>query len=89
MLKLSGKWEILPADHPTVIRRLVKELNYRPAGFYHNGERYNQARFHKGVLQIRMGRDQWTTVEPMAISIYGFEDGSGGTIVASRTRCGH
>jgi len=80
-----SKWDILPSDHPTVIRRLVKELNHRPAGFYFNGGRFNQARFHKGRLEIRMGHDHWTVAGFESV----FGDGNGGTICASRTRCGY
>ncbi len=81
---------LLPVDHPTVIRRLCKELNYRPAGFYvfpaAAGEclgRFNQARFSKGALQVCMGRGQWITVTP---ADHTFDDGNGGTICASRTK---
>ena len=67
------------------MRRLVKELNYRPAGFYVSGSRYNRARFSKGKLQVCMGRGPWVTI--------GFEqyidDGNGNRIMASRTRCGY
>jgi hypothetical protein len=84
-LYLPKKFELLPANHPTVIRRLVKELNYRPAGFYVTGSRYNQARFKKGNLEVRMGRDKWVIIS----SDEYIGDGSGGRIMASRTRCGY
>lgn len=82
---LTGKWEILAKDHPTVVRRLCRELNHRPAGFYVNGERYNQARVMHGQLYTRMGGDPWIPQSPCNV----FDDGSGGTIEASRTKCGH
>lgn len=80
----QSKWDILPTNHPTVIRRLVKELNYREAGFYFNGHRFNQARFRKGNLEVRMGAGHWTVAGFESV----FGDGSGGVICASRTRCG-
>lgn len=81
----ESKWDILPSNHPTVIRRLCRELNHRSAGFYFNGARYNQARFHKGNLELRMGHGRWTVAGFESV----FGDGQGGTINPSRTRCGH
>lgn len=83
-MKTESKWDILPANHPTVIRRLVKELNYRSAGFYFNGERYNQARFSKGNLEVRMGRGPWIVAGFESV----FGDGNGGTVCACRVRGG-
>jgi len=86
--KLSSarrKQGILPLNHPTVIRRLCRELNHRDAGFYFNGQRFNQARFRKGNLEVRMGSGQWT-----AAGFYSsFGDGNGGYIEVSRIRCGN
>lgn len=83
-LTLPKKYQLLPSNHPTVMRRLVNELNYRDNGFYVTGSRYNQARFSKGQLQVRLGDQEWVTI--------GFEqfidDGYGNRICASRTRCG-
>lgn len=82
---IPRKWEILPLDHPTVLRRLVKELNHRDAGFYGpNGARFNQARLHAGRLQVRFGSFDWTDCP--ADSLY---DHASQPITASRTRCGH
>ncbi len=34
---------LLPFTSPTYLRRLAKELNALPDGFYHEGTRYNRA----------------------------------------------
>lgn len=36
---IPKKWELLPANHPTVLRRIVRELNRNFNGFYTNGLR--------------------------------------------------
>lgn len=86
-LQPISKWDILPQDHPLVIKRLVRELNHREAGFYFGGDRFNQARYSKGRLQVRQFYGPW--IEAGRESNGVFEDGNGGTICASRTRCGH
>ena len=73
--------KLLEPNHPTVLRRLVRELNSQQAGFYTNGHRYNRARLHKGQLQVRMTcMDRW---ESMGFENY-FSDGMGKQICASR-----
>jgi hypothetical protein len=86
-ITIPAKWQLLAADHPTVIRRLCRELNHRPNGFYCGGERCTRARVQKGKFQLYYLRDGygWITVSPTAR----LDDGNGGTICASRTRCGH
>jgi hypothetical protein len=54
------KTELLATNHPTVLRRLVRELNNQEAGFFTNGHRYNRARLSGGQLQIRLTSfDDW------------------------------
>ncbi len=79
------KWQILPENHPTVLRRLVRELNNNSHnGFYFNGERYNHARFSNGRVVVSFcGENQATLLD------YVISDPYGNVITASRTRCGH
>jgi hypothetical protein len=35
--------KILPFDSPTYLRRMARELNALPDGFYHNGQRWTRA----------------------------------------------
>ncbi len=87
------KWDILPKDHPTVLRRLVRELNGNINGFYLAGRRYHRARLHEGKVQIRgflapYDSPCWIDVEHTEqIDAY-FTDYNGQHICASRTRCG-
>lgn len=41
---------LLPLNHPTYLRRLARELNALPDGFYQDGTRYSRARFTAGSL---------------------------------------
>jgi len=43
----------LQLDSATYLRRLVRELNSLPDGFYVNGIRCNRASFTEGYLQVR------------------------------------
>ena len=83
---IPKKWELLPANHPTVLRRIVRELNRNFNGFYTNGHRFSRARIHKGQIQVRASR--WEPWETMGFEQF-FSDGNGNHICASRTRCGH
>ena len=82
------KWQLLPATHPTVRRRLVRALN--DAGwkslrsFYHDGGKWNCARIRKGQLQIGMCQEDWHTVDCCSH----FDDGNGNAIMVSRSVCG-
>jgi hypothetical protein len=42
----TQKKPLLDLNSPTYLRRLARELNALPDGFYHKGQRYNQARVH-------------------------------------------
>ena len=81
------KFAKLPVDHPTVLRRWVRELSHRPAGFYWHGQRFNQARVKAGRLQVRMCDGAWTDCPVDDSLVIG--DGSGGTVCVSRTVCGY
>lgn len=82
---IPAKWQMLPATHPTVLRRLAKELNHRSNGFYSHGERWTQAKFSKGRLMVLAGFEgKWTDATGWT-----FDDGYGNEITASRTVCGH
>ncbi len=87
-LKTVSKWDILPQDHPLVIKRLARELNANgwQAGraFYGNGK-FNRARVSHGKLQVTMCSDPWQDADPSTP----FEDSGANQIYASRTRCGH
>lgn len=80
----QNKWEILPKDHPLVLRRLVRELNGQLNSFFTNGHRYCRARLHKGQLQVCGFDGRW---ESMGFRQY-FTNSAGEEICASRTRCG-
>jgi hypothetical protein len=94
----ENKWDILTKDHPTVLRRLAKELNakgwQRGHAFYlfRNGHclgKFTQARTRKvghglSVEVCMAGRPPWIPVDYHD----SIEDGNGNTINASRTRCG-
>src|ERR1017187_9668579 len=43
---IPKKWELLPVNHPTLLRRLVRELNSSVSGIYASGHRYSRARLH-------------------------------------------
>ena len=83
---IPKKWELLPVNHPTLLRRLVRELNSSVSGIYASGHRYSRARLHDGQIQVRASRfDPW---EVMGFDQF-FSDGNGNHICGSRTRCGH
>jgi hypothetical protein len=42
----------LETNSPTYLRRMARELNALPDGFYHGGERYSRARFTAGQLVL-------------------------------------
>jgi len=75
-------------DSPLHLKRLAKELNSEgwqsAKAFYCRLEplKFNQARFSKGKLQIRMCRGEWITVESEIL----FHDGNGNEISASRIK---
>lgn len=77
--------KLLPSNHPTYLRRLVRELNAQGDGFYYRGSRCNRARLSKGDLQIRqLSISSWVSVvlspEPV------FVDAHGRSITASRRK---
>lgn len=82
---VTGKYELLPTSHLTVVRRLAKELNAhgwrRGRAFYFSGGKYTQARVKAGQLQIRMAGQPWQVA---GFDSY-FDDGNGNRIMASRT----
>lgn len=49
---ISPMKTLLPLNHPTYLRRLARELNSLPDGFYQGGTRYNRARFTLGSLVV-------------------------------------
>lgn len=42
---------LLPITAPLYLKRLARELNALPDGFYYDGLRYSAARFSRGTLQ--------------------------------------
>ena len=50
---------LLPTNHPTVLRRLVRELNSQVDGFYTSGHRYHRARLRAGELQVKAHGQPW------------------------------
>lgn len=88
---LTGKWAILPEDHPTILRRLATEINSRAYhGIYAtfaDGERCRvvAAKYTKGGLVIRtMESDQWKPYRDVTRLV----NDMGDTVCASRTVCG-
>lgn len=88
---LTGKWAILAKDHPTVVRRLAKELNSHGwqsgKAFYVRipgveRTKWTGARIRSGKLEICMCNEGWTEVSALA----DFDDGNGNSIYASRTK---
>jgi len=85
---------LLPFNHPTYLRRLVRELNHRPAGFYHDGQRWYRATFsvHGGLRIWRLvgyaangGRNEVS--KSFGECPYGlFDDGQGNDITARRAQ---
>ena len=81
---------LLGYNHPTYLRRMARELNNRPAGFYNAGERWSHADFRYGVLRIhritswKTDRPEYATLSFANVEHEAFDDGSGGTICASR-----
>jgi len=75
-------------DSPLHLKRLARELNENgwqaSRAFYCDIEprKFNQARFSKGALQVRMCRGSWVTVEGETR----FDDGNGNEISASRIK---
>ncbi len=49
------KHSLISTDSPLYLKRLAKELNSLPDGFYlaQTGLRYSQAKFSKGILQVK------------------------------------
>lgn len=88
---------LLPNNHPTYLRRLARELSRRPAGFYHEGERWNRASYSKANGGLRIyrtvgytptgGRNEvaksFAEVSQMDGPFFG--DGNGNNIYASRS----
>jgi len=78
---------IIPKDSPLYLKRLVRELNSTPDGFYASFAgfcfRSNRARLNKGELQVRSLGSQfdksWITPSRM-----NFQDVFGREIIASR-----
>ena len=82
----ANKYNLLPYDSLTVLRRMVRELNSQENGFYTNGHRYKRARLSKGQLQVRATSfDKW---QVMGFEQY-FSDAYGNKIVCSRTKGGN
>ena len=69
---------------------MARELDARPAGFYHAGERWTRAHFTSGILRIQR-TISWAKDHAVYeskgfadVSNEVFGDGNGGTICASR-----
>lgn len=78
---------LISKDSPLYLKRLVRELNNTPHGFYTSLAgfcfRSNRARLHKGELQVRAMGDNFDKkwISPTRTI---FEDVYGREIVASR-----
>ena len=77
--------KLFETNHPTVLRRLVKELNNQQAGFFTNGLRFNRAQLNHGQLECRVWCNGW---EVMGFEQF-FSDVNGKQICASRTKKGY
>ena len=80
--RVSHEFDILPIDHPSHLRRLVRAINRQeqPVYLMVSGERrrVTRARYHSGLDVQTMGSAVWFPANP--------EDISG--VSASRTVCG-
>lgn len=75
---------LLSTNSPLYVKRLARELNALPDGFYCGVNRYGRARVHKGVLQVRaLGCSVWETPGERA-AFFGFSDAYGRSVTASR-----
>jgi len=88
----GSKWTILPADHPTVLRRLAKEINQRAyngvyATYPEANHRIIRAKYRTRTpanLVLKTMSGVWH-VYSLDVHLH---DGAGNTITASRTACG-
>ena len=76
----------LAFDSPQYLRRLVRELNALPDGFYYPGDGMNircgRARFSKGNLEVRPLGNRGFRAIPLSTE---FSDSYGRNVSASRT----
>jgi hypothetical protein len=88
-LDTMNPYDLIAADSILYNKRLVRELNATPNGFYAQfaGDRCfrsNRARMHAGNIEARRidanGKPYWTQI----VSASGFVDSYGRSIVASR-----
>ncbi len=82
---------LLSTTDPRYLRRLVREANALPDGFYSGGQRYTRARLRAGTFEAcrlssyldphdpRNGRRVWVAVSPDTLG-----DAYGRTVTASR-----
>lgn len=72
---------MIDIDSPKYQRRMVRELNSLPDGFYSRGQRFSRARFSKNKLQARsVSGERWTDV-----SFENINDAYGRSVTASRS----
>lgn len=98
--KAASRYDLLPFNHPTYLRRMAKELNASVCGFYYGGERWTKASVHSmpgsggkdTTLRISRATDWNGDGDVIAedsktladLSNVVFGDGNGGTITAHR-----
>lgn len=77
-----GMKSLLPLTAPKYLRRLARELNALPDGFYYDSTRCNRARFSAGLLLVRPLGNRGFRALPQDTS---FRDAHGRAICASRS----
>lgn len=84
---LASETKLLSLDSPLYLKRLARELNALPDGFYYSGHRYTRARFKNGTLEARYIREcgcaAWTATGHGG-PIQPFSDAYGRSVCASR-----
>ncbi len=72
--------KLIPTDSPLYRRRLCRELNSLPDGFYLGGVRCSRARFSKGEIEVSpCGSGAWAPFDSA-----NFVDAYGRVVTASR-----
>ncbi len=79
---------LLDKTDPRYLRRLVRELNGLPDGFYCDAFRFTRARLRAGRLEAREARDtprgSWSPIGAPFMSLDTLRDAYGRTVHASR-----
>lgn len=80
---------LLPLSSPLYLKRLVRELNALPDGFYCGEYRFLRARLKDDKIQFRYlspttGQCEWLDVERRGLDLDSLRDAYGCTVCASR-----